>query len=83
VSLPVSQKVVQAGPKPSWDRRGRAWSGLEGNANQVYEKPEAEETASQELAMAKDFYSKYAWASILFGVGAFFILTFLFFPMTV
>lgn len=36
----------------------------------------------QELAMAKDLYSKYVdIPTILFGVGAFLILTFLFFPM--
>lgn len=38
--------------------------------------------AGQELAMAKEFYAKYVdIPTILFGIGAFFILTFLFFPM--
>ena len=47
--------------------------------------PDAErpnKPAGQELAMAKDFYTKYVdIPTILFGIGAFFILTFLFFPM--
>ena len=38
--------------------------------------------AGQDLAMAKEFYAKYVdIPTILFGIGAFFILTFLFFPM--
>ena len=38
--------------------------------------------AGRELAMAKEFYAKYVDVpTILFGIGAFFILTFLFFPM--
>ena len=44
--------------------------------------PAAPKVPGRELEMAKEFYSKHVdIPTILFGIGAFFILTFLFFPM--
>ncbi len=44
--------------------------------------PAAPKVPGRELEMAKEFYFRYVdIPTILFGVGAFFILTFLFFPM--
>ena len=44
--------------------------------------PSAPKVPGRELEMAKEFYAKYVdIPTILFGIGAFFILTFLFFPM--
>jgi len=44
--------------------------------------PAAPKVPGRELEMAKEFYLKYVdIPTILFGIGAFFILTFLFFPM--
>jgi predicted Zn finger-like uncharacterized protein len=71
-SLPKSERDDEsddADPQPRKKRRRDA-------------EPAAPKVPGRELEMAKEFYSKYVdIPTILFGIGAFFILTFLFFPM--